>query len=93
MDLIETPDGLALRVLVRAAPTNGAANKAVIGVIAKALARAKSTITLASGAKGRNKTLALDPLPGTIEALDALISSAVGRATPAPAPPTAARKS
>lgn len=74
-DLIETPDGPALRILVRAVPADGAANKAVIAVVAKALARAKSTITLAAGAKGRNKTLALDPLPGTIEALEALISS------------------
>ena len=74
-DLIETPDGPALRILVRAVPADGAANKAVIAVVAKTLARAKSTIALAAGAKGRNKTLALDPLPGTIEALEALISS------------------
>ncbi len=93
MDLIETPDGPALRVQVRAVPADGAANKAVIAVVAKALARAKSTITLTAGAKGRNKTLALDPLPGTINALEALISStAASRAAPSDISSAAARK-
>jgi uncharacterized protein YggU (UPF0235/DUF167 family) len=70
--LIETPDGPAIRIQVRAAPADGAANKAVITTIAKSLGRAKSSVTLAAGARGRTKTLALDPLPGTIEALEAL---------------------
>ena len=75
LDLTETPDGPALRVQVRAAPSDGAANEAVITTVAKSLRRAKTTITLAAGAKGRNKTLALVPLPGTLEALEALTSS------------------
>jgi uncharacterized protein YggU (UPF0235/DUF167 family) len=44
---------------VRAAPADGAANKAVVRVIADALAVAPSTVELLTGASGRLKRLAV----------------------------------
>jgi uncharacterized protein YggU (UPF0235/DUF167 family) len=68
--VVATPDGPALGVAVRALPSDGAANKAMIALVAKWLRCPKSTISLASGAKGRTKTLQLEPLPATLEALE-----------------------
>ncbi|MEA2026686.1 MAG: DUF167 domain-containing protein [Chloroflexota bacterium] len=50
----------ALRVRVTAAPADGAANKAVIKLVAKALGVPKSALTLVSGASSRHKRLRLD---------------------------------
>lgn len=68
--VVATPDGPALGIAVRALPSDGAANKAMIALVAKWLRCPKSTISLASGAKGRTKTLQLEPLPATLEALE-----------------------
>jgi uncharacterized protein YggU (UPF0235/DUF167 family) len=67
--VVATPDGPALGISVRALPSEGAANKAMIATVAKWLRCPKSTISLAAGAKGRTKTLQLEPLPATLEAL------------------------
>jgi uncharacterized protein YggU (UPF0235/DUF167 family) len=45
---------------VRAAPADGAANKAVVRVIADSLAVAPSTVALVSGGSGRVKRLAVE---------------------------------
>ena len=50
----------ALRVRVTAAPADGAANKAVIKLLAKALGVPKSALTLVSGASSRHKRLRVD---------------------------------
>jgi uncharacterized protein YggU (UPF0235/DUF167 family) len=51
-------DGRAvLLARVRALPTEGEANAALIALIAKALGVQKSAVTLASGGKSRTKTL------------------------------------
>lgn len=49
-----------LRVRVRAIPDKGAANKAVIKLIAKWLGMAKSHISLHSGSKARHKVLLIE---------------------------------
>lgn len=54
-----------LRVAVTAPPTNGAANAAVIKLLAKALCIPKSALTITTGAADRNKRLAI-----TIAGLD-----------------------
>lgn len=48
-------DGDVLRVRVSAAPADGAANAAVISLLAKALALPKSAIVIASGGSSRTK--------------------------------------
>lgn len=49
-----------LKIRIAAPPVEGAANKAVIAFVAKSLGLAKRDISLASGAKARSKTLALE---------------------------------
>jgi len=49
-----------LKIRTAASPVEGAANKAVINYVAKSLGLAKRNISLASGAKARSKTLALE---------------------------------
>ena len=49
-----------LKIRTAASPVEGAANKAVIDYVAKSLGLAKRNISLASGAKARSKTLALE---------------------------------
>lgn len=61
-DRIEGPqlraDGVcALRVRVSAPPDKGAANKAVIALVAKALSLPKSALDLVSGQTGRTKVI------------------------------------
>ena len=46
-----------LKVRVAAAPTDGAANAAVIAVLAKALKRPKSNLSIASGETARVKSV------------------------------------
>ena len=62
------PDG-ELRVRVRAAPADGAANKALIKVLATALDVAPSRIEIASGASSRIKRLVVDKERDAIEGL------------------------
>ena len=53
-------DGPFLRVWVTAAPADGAANAAIIALLAKALGRPKSRLSLVRGAAGRDKLIRLD---------------------------------
>ena len=48
---------LALRVRVKAAPVDGAANAALIQLLAKQLGLSKSKISLVAGATSRNKII------------------------------------
>lgn len=50
----------ALRVRVKAPPVDGAANAALIQLLAKRLGVAKSAITLITGATARNKIIEVD---------------------------------
>lgn len=60
-------DGRAyLKVRVAAAPDKGAANAAILALVAKAFARPKSAATLASGATARLKQIDIE---GDAEAL------------------------
>ena len=49
--------GNVLRIAVTAAPKSGAANDAVIALLAKELHLAKSALSLVSGAAGRRKVI------------------------------------
>ncbi len=51
-----------MKVWVNASPTDGQANEAVIALLAKRLAIAKSRLTLVSGHTGRDKTVSVDGL-------------------------------
>jgi hypothetical protein len=60
-DAIEDADHAGeLRVRVTAAPADGAANKAVIGLLAKSLGVPRSAVSLVSGAAGRHKRLRIE---------------------------------
>ena len=68
-DAIEGVEAMAdgrsvLKARVRAAPTEGEANQALIALLAKALRLPRSQIAITSGATARAKTVALtgDPL-------------------------------
>ena len=52
-----------MAVKVRALPEDGAANAAVCKVVAQWLGVSKSTVSLATGAKSRNKTLLIEGEP------------------------------
>lgn len=68
-------DGRAvLQVRVRALPQDGAANEALVAVLAKALHLPPTAVRLESGATGRVKCLRLTGDPSAIEA-------ALGKAT------------
>ena len=53
-------DAGALRVRVTAAPADGAANKAVIRLVAKSAGLPRGAVSLASGASSRHKRLRLE---------------------------------
>lgn len=61
LDGLETlaDDRTVLKIRVRAAPTEGEANAALLAVLAKALALPKSRLTLVAGATARLKTVLL----------------------------------
>jgi uncharacterized protein (TIGR00251 family) len=51
--------GAALKIQVRARPVEGAANRALVDVLAEALAVRPAAITVVAGARGREKRLAV----------------------------------
>jgi len=53
----------SLKVRVRALPEKGAANKALIKLLAKAFGRARGELDIAAGAKDRNKTVRIAGSP------------------------------
>lgn len=57
--LIDTRDGMALKVAVRAVPEDGAANTAVERLIAKWLDAAPSRVSVTAGATSRIKTVTI----------------------------------
>ena len=57
--ITQSPDGPALKARVRAPPRDGAANQALLTLVAKWLAVPKSNITLSAGAKSRTKVLTI----------------------------------
>lgn len=72
----EDPDttGLALRIKVRARPTDGAANAAVVATIARHLGLAKSRIDVLNGHTSRVKTLRISGSDGELERVMARLS-------------------
>jgi uncharacterized protein YggU (UPF0235/DUF167 family) len=71
----ETAGGPALKVRVRAAAENGAANRSVESVVAQWLGIARTRVAVAQGGKARVKTLHIAGEPAELEAL---ISARVG---------------
>lgn len=59
----------SLKARVRALPEKGAANKALIKLLAKALGLARSDLEVAAGAKDRNKTVRIAGWPDDIARL------------------------
>jgi uncharacterized protein YggU (UPF0235/DUF167 family) len=74
--IIETPDGPALTMRVRAVPSEGEANAAAQRVLAGWLGLAKSCVALTSGHKSRIKTLTVE---GDGPALMAVLGSRLAR--------------
>ena len=74
------PDGPVLKVRVRAAPSDGAANAALIKMLAKVLDVPKSAVRLVRGAKSRTKSLAVSGRPGALcERLQAVLSASTDK--------------
>lgn len=77
--LIEAADGkVALAVRVRAVPENGAANAALIALLAKEFGLRKSAISLVQGHAARQKTLKIAGDPGQLATLLREISGGAG---------------
>ena len=55
--VFESPDGVVLKVRVRALPDKGKANQAVIKLLAKWLGMPKSSLELLSGSRSRQKSI------------------------------------
>ncbi len=73
----------ALKVMVTAPPADGKANAAVLALIAGALRVPKSTLSVVSGATGRNKLIHIPgDGPTLIPMLEALAGTTVGPAGP-----------
>jgi hypothetical protein len=66
--LEQTAEGPALKARVRALPSDGDANAALLKLLAKWLGVAKSTLRLAQGGKSRVKTVEIADKTGDIEA-------------------------
>lgn len=64
-EVVEKADGV-LRVRVTAAPEGGAANRAVLALLAEALGVARSRIVLVRGAASRDKLFRIDRGPLTL---------------------------
>jgi uncharacterized protein (TIGR00251 family) len=67
--IVDTPEGPALKVRVRAVAEDGKANRSVEAVIAQWLGVAKTRVTVAQGGKARLKTLGIDGRPEDLEPL------------------------
>ena len=67
--VIQTAEGPALRVRVRAVAEKGQANAAVEAVVARWLGLARTRVTVAQGGKSQLKTLAIGGAPRELEAL------------------------
>ncbi len=76
--LVDSPDGVALQVFVRALPADGQANAALIALVAKWLRIPKSSISLRTGAKSRTKVLLLQ---GDTQALQIKVDALLGDKT------------
>jgi uncharacterized protein len=74
--LVETPQGPALAVRVRAAPDRGEANRSVERVLAEWLGVARSSVAVSAGGKSRVKTV---EIAGDPAGLGALIAVRLGR--------------
>jgi len=59
-DAIELLDDGGLKVWVRAAPTDGQANAAVIALLSKSLRVSKSNIEIVRGESGRSKRIRIE---------------------------------
>ena len=67
--IVDIGDGqTALKIRVRAAPADGAANEAIVRVLAEAVDAAPSAIKLLQGAAGRLKTFRISGDPVRLEA-------------------------
>ncbi|MBX7201064.1 MAG: DUF167 family protein [Rhodospirillaceae bacterium] len=67
--VVETPDGLALKVAVTAPPDKGKANAAVIALVAKAFGVPKTKVTVTLGETDRRKVLHIAGAPGALVAI------------------------
>ncbi|MBX9591392.1 MAG: DUF167 family protein [Hyphomonadaceae bacterium] len=67
--IIQTADGAALKVRVRAVAEDGKANRSVETVVAQWLGVAKTRVAVTHGGKSRIKTLDIDGDPGELETL------------------------
>ncbi len=57
---VSAEPGRRVRIAVTAPPEDGAANKAVVKLLAKTVGVPKSAVKITHGGKGRDKTLSLD---------------------------------
>jgi len=62
--VILEPDG-RIRAAISAPPIEGAANKALCEMLAKALGLPKRAVSLAAGDKGREKTVQIEGIPAS----------------------------
>jgi hypothetical protein len=67
-EVADGPGGPAFRAQVTAAPSGGAANAALVALLAKTWHLPKSAIEIAAGAKDRNKTVLLRGDPAALRA-------------------------
>jgi uncharacterized protein (TIGR00251 family) len=67
--VVQTAEGAALKVRVRAVAEEGQANRSVATVIADWLGIPKTHVTLAQGGKSRLKTLSIEGQPDALERL------------------------
>ena len=72
--MVETAQGPALQVRVRAVAEDGAANAAVEWVVAQWLGLAKTRVRIARGSKSRIKTI---DIAGPAGELDALLTARI----------------
>lgn len=72
--IVQTAQGPALAVKVRAVPADGEANDAVRDVLARWLAVARTNVQLISGAKSRVKSFSV---ASDCHALDAMVTSRI----------------
>ena len=75
--ILDTGSGPGLKVSVTAPPADGKANAAVLALLAKALGVPKSTLSVITGATGRNKLVRIPgDGPTLISMLEALVDNA-----------------